>query len=251
MSRTELYSGRNVQRSTTPDKVSLTDSILVEIRDRIVFSEIPAGDILVETRLAEEYGMSKTPIREALALLSQEGLVEVLPRVGYRVTGISPHEVHEVFHLRFLLETEAVALAARRASQKEVLGLRQRNDTWLERLVAEGTPSLKSYTRFHDAFHLGVAVLSRNGRLTGFIQSLLQDSTRIRIRDPLMSVEGFAEDRELSERITEALLARDESVAQTMMKEHLAQSKARILDELNDPEAGIRSLMAGDRSSAR
>lgn len=202
------------------------------------------GDILVEARLAEEYGVSKTPIREALALLSQEGLVEVLPRLGYRVTGISLHDVHEVYHLRLLLEMEAAALAARRASQEEILGLRRRNDEWLERLVIEGTPSLKSYTHFHDAFHLGVAILSRSGRLTRFIQSLLQDSTRIRIRDPLMSVEGFDEDRELAERITDALLARDELLARTTMEKHLAQSKARILTELNEPEAGISRTMS-------
>ena len=242
MPATQSQGGRNVQAPGSSKRISLTDSVRVEIRDRIVFSEIRSGEILVEARLAEEYGVSKTPVREALALLSQEGLVEVLPRVGYRVTTTSLHDVHEVFDLRVLLETEAAALAARRASPDDVVDLRKRNREGLERMTAEATVSLKAYIRFHDAFHLGIVALSGSGRLARFIQSLLQDSTRVRIRDPLMSVAGFDEDRELGERIPAALLDRDEARARELMRQHLAQSKARILKELTDPDArGIRT----------
>lgn len=246
MARTGVDGGRNVQTRASSKRVSLTDSICEAIRDRIVFSEVLPGDILGEARLAEEYGVSKTPVREALGLLSQENLVEVLPRVGYRVTGIGLHEVHEVYHLRILLEAEAAALAARRAERDDVLELRRRNGDSLERLVAEGAPSSKSYTRYHDAFHLGIAVLSGSERLTRFIRSLLQDSTRIRVRDPLMSVEGFDEDRELAERMTAALVDRDEARSRDLMREHLVQSKARILDRLTDPDSmGPRAASRG------
>lgn len=230
-------SGRNVQRSSASRRVSLTDSIRVEIRDRIVFSEIPPNEILVEVRLAEEYGVSKTPVREALGLLSQEGLVEVMPRVGYRVTPIGVQDVHDVFHLRFLLEPEAAALAARRGTRDEVLDLRQRNLEELARLAGEKSLPLRSYVRFHDAFHLGVAALSGSERLARFIRSLLRDSTRVRIRDPLMSVEGLTEDREVTEQVSEALLARDEKQVRRLMNDHLTSSKARILEELSDPES--------------
>jgi len=228
------HSGRNVQGGS--NRVSLTDSIRADIRDRIVFSEIPAGEILVEARVAETYDVSKTPVREALGLLSQEGLIEVLPRVGYRVVPIGIHDVHEVFHLRFLLEPEAAALAARRGTEEDVLDLRQHNRSELDRLSKHKDLSLKSYVRFHDAFHLGVAALSGSERLARFIRSLLRDSTRVRIRDPWMGVEGLAEDREITERMTGVLLERDEAGARHLMEDHLTSSRARILEELSDPE---------------
>jgi len=231
-----LQSGRKVQRSSASKRPSLTDSICVKIRDRIVFSEILPNQLLVESRLAEEYGVSKTPVREALGLLSQEGLVEVIPRVGYRVTPIGIHDVHEVFHLRFLLEPEAGALAARRGTRDEVVALQKADREELEHLAAQERFSMKSYVCYHDAFHLGIATLSGSKRLTRIIRSLLRDSTRVRIHDPLMGAEGLDEDREFTEQLTGALLEKDETEARRLMSEHLKSSKARILEELSDPE---------------
>ena len=233
-------SGRNVQRSPASKRISLTDSIYEALRDRIVFSEIPAEEILVEARLAEAHGVSKTPVREALALLSQEGLVEVLPRVGYRITPIGLRDVHEVFHLRFLLEPEAAALAARRSAEEDVVDLRRRSRDDLARISGEAPLSLRAYVGCHDAFHLGIAALSGSRRLVRFIRTLLRDSTRVRVRDPLMGVEGLDEDRETTELVAEALLTRDEARARTLMIEHLTSSKARILAKLNDPELTAR-----------
>ncbi len=229
------HSGRNVQSSS--DRVSLTDSIRADIRDRIVFADIPAGEILVEARLAKAYSVSKTPVREALGLLSQEGLIEVLPRIGYRVVPVGIHDVHEVFHLRFLLEPEAAVLAARRGAEADILDLRQHSRRELDWLSKQDRLSLEAYVRFHDAFHLGVASLSGSKRLTRFIRLLLRDSTRVRISDPWMGVEGLAEDRETTEQMTGVLLARDEAGARRLMEEHLTSSKTRILDRFNDPES--------------
>jgi len=236
LSKSPMRSGRNVQRSPKSRRVSLTDSVYDALRERIIFSEIPAGEILAEGRLAEEHGVSKTPVREALALLSQQGLIEVLPRVGYRVTNISVEDVHDVFRLRMLLESDAAALAAKRAPQDDVVAFREWTSNELDRLDQARSLSQKTYTQFHDAFHLGITILAESSRLTRFIRSLLSDSTRIRVRDPLMSVEGFEEDRELTADLTDALLARDDALAARLMRDHLTQSKERILAHLTDPE---------------
>ena len=95
---------------------------------------------------------------------------------------------------------------------------------------------MKSYVCYHDAFHLGIATLSGSKRLTRIIRSLLRDSTRVRIHDPLMGAEGLDEDREFTEQLTGALLEKDETEARRLMSEHLKSSKARILEELSDPE---------------
>jgi DNA-binding GntR family transcriptional regulator len=230
-------SGRSVRRKASSERVSLTDSLYSEIHERIITWQIAPDEILGEARLAEEYNVSKTPIREALALLSQEGLVEVLPRVGYRVTSVGIGDVHEIYDLRLLLEPEAVGLAAKRATNDEVLALLEANREWLKNLAQEDSLSSVEYLRFHDSFHKGIASLSGNGRLARFIDALLRDSARIRMSDPLMSSRGFDEDTELPEQVAEALLDRNEQRARKLLHEHIANSKERVLSQLIHPTA--------------
>jgi len=192
---------------------------------------------LVGSRLAEEYSVSKTPIREALALLSQEGLVEALPRVGYRVTSIGIGDVHEIYDLRLLLEPEAGALAAKRAKKKEVLPLVETNRMWLEKLAQEERLSLITYLRFHDSFHMGIANLSENSRLARFISALLRDSARVRMSDPLMSIHGIDEDRELPEQVAQALVERNEEAVRELLHQHIADAKERVLAQLMHPQS--------------
>lgn len=225
------------KKMISSERVSLTDSLYSEIQGRIITWQITPNEILVEARLAEEYNVSKTPVREALALLSQEGLVEVLPRVGYRVTSIGIGDVHEIFDLRLLLEPEAVALAAKRATKEEVLALLETNRKWLEKLAREESLSSKTYLRFHDSFHMGIANLSENRRLARFISALLRDSARVRMSDPLMSIRGIDEDRELPEQVTQALFERNEEEARKLLHQHIADSKERILAQLIHPQS--------------
>jgi len=93
--RVSSIGGRTVRNIGASERLSLADRIFRSIRNKIITWQISSDQVLVEARLAEEYNVSKTPVREALALLSQEGLVEVIPRVGYRVTPISVQDVYE------------------------------------------------------------------------------------------------------------------------------------------------------------
>jgi DNA-binding GntR family transcriptional regulator len=237
-----LDSGRSVRRKASSEHVSLTDSLYSEIHDRIVTWQIAPDEILGEARLAEEYNVSKTPIREALALLSQEGLVEVLPRVGYRVTSIGIGDVHEIYDLRLLLEPEAAGLAAMRATNEEVQALLETNREWLAKLAQEESLSSVVYLQFHDSFHKGIAGLSGNGRLARFISGLLRDSARIRMSDPLMSSRGFDEDTELPEQVARALFDRNAERARKLLHTHIADSKERVLSQLIHPEAQQRGM---------
>jgi len=223
--------GRTVRTSGRKERLSLADSLYRTIRDQILTWAIHPNEILVETRLADEYDVSKTPVREALALLSQDGLVEVIPRVGYRVTPISMQDVHEVFDLRILLEGEAAALAAQRASEADLAAVKDTHDAWARRLL-EDDVSPEEYLHFHDAFHLHIAELSGNGRLAGFIARLLREGTRLRMGDPLMSIRGLAEEQEDSERIVRALVARDAEKARQLVEDHVSDSKGRVLVQI-------------------
>jgi len=223
--------GRTVRNNGPSGRASLADQLYHSIRNKIITWQISSDEILVEARLAEEYNVSKTPVREALALLSQDGLVEVLPRVGYRVTPISIQDVHEVFNLRALLEGEAAACAAQRASETELKALQEADHTWAEKLRQDGLAP-EEYLHFHDAFHLHIAELSGNVRLAGFIARLLRDGTRLRMRDPLMSLRGLSEEQEDSQLIVRALIERDAARARSLMQDHIMESKERILRQI-------------------
>jgi len=224
-------SGGRVRNNSPTGRISLADQLYRKIRDKIITWEVPPNEILVEMRLAEEYQVSKTPAREALILLSYDGLVEVLPRVGYRVTSISIQDIHEIFDLRVLLEPETAAQTAVKAPRHKITALRDSHLSRAEELSEETAPVV-DYLHFHDAFHLQIAKLSGNARLARFVDWLLRDSARLRMIDPLMSWSGLDEEQRETKRFCKAFLKRDAESAQQIMRDHIIQSKSRALEFL-------------------
>ncbi len=238
---------KTADSSNSERRISLVDELYFSLRDSIITWEICPDEILVETRLALEFGVSKTPVREALALLCQDNFVEVIPRIGYRVTAISVQDVHEVYDLRQILEAEAASLAAARASRAEVEALLESDVSWGDELRNTDAPP-REYLRFHDAFHLGIAGLSGNGRLHHFIHRLLLDGARLRMADPQMAVGGLPEEQEDSREICAALVRQDGKAAAQILQKHIRRSKTRILEHLvSTTSSRLRGLRIGGR----
>ena len=103
------------------------DRVYQQIRRAILSGELKAGEILKEGELALRYGAGKTPTREALIVLSYEKFLEPMPRLGYIVARPSIQDVLETFHLRMLLEVEAIGMAAERISEEEIRQLEENN----------------------------------------------------------------------------------------------------------------------------
>ena len=99
------------------------EKIYCALRDKIIWSRIPPESRLVETRLADYFGTSRTPVREALHLLEMEGLLEAIPRYGYRVKPIELDEVEEICELRVVNETLAARRAMQHITNKEIKAL--------------------------------------------------------------------------------------------------------------------------------
>ena len=91
----------------TSDKQSLTTKVYNHIRDGILDGTYPIGGYLVETRLADEMEVSRTPVREALKQLELEGLVDSIPNRGMRVQGITDGDLDDIHTIRLLLEGQA------------------------------------------------------------------------------------------------------------------------------------------------
>lgn len=174
---------------------------------------------------------SRTPVRESLGLLARDGLVGVFPRVGYQVTPISLQDVHELFDMRILLEGEAAFRAVVSATDEELGTLRRKHDAWADSLAAIDTPT-REYLRFHDEFHLGIAELSKSIRLTRRIRCLLFEATRLRMSDPMMSRKGLEDEQRDSRELLDALLTHEPEPAKTVLQDHIAESKRRLLARL-------------------
>jgi len=222
--------GRQVSTQRSVGKESFTDRLYREIRDSILSWRVSPNQILVETQLAKDHGVSKTPVREALALLSQEGLVEVIPRVGYRVVSMTPEDVDELFDLRVVLETQAVAMAATRATDEELEDLCATNRLWNERLGGNEIPAEEYNQRHQYEFHLRIAELSGNRRLARFVDQMLREWERARRLAPTVAAWGLVKDVMDSERICVALITRDQELVQDLMRNHITGYKDHVRD---------------------
>src|SRR5712692_12069436 len=209
------------------------------LKHAILSSELRPGAQIFEGELAQRYGTSKTPVREALNLLVQEELVQVLPRRGYLVAPVTLRDVQEVFQLRLLLETAAAELAAEHISEDSLRKLRA---LVAVRYTYRDRASYSRFLRANRAFHVAVAEASGNQRLALFVGKLLEDMERILhlgldLRDS--ADEMAAEHGEL----VDALLRGDAALARRVVTEQLQSSRKRVLEALvgsSGAASGIR-----------
>jgi DNA-binding GntR family transcriptional regulator len=146
----------------------LWQSVLERLRAAILDGELRSGQKLVETELAERFGTSRGPIREAVRELVREGLVVEIPRRGNVVSTLTARDLAEVYGVREALETAAVRLVVDRADEEELAGLEHHLEQF-ER--AEGDYLANSV---HDlAFHRELVVLSGNARMAAINEQML------------------------------------------------------------------------------
>ncbi|MGD8441495.1 MAG: GntR family transcriptional regulator [Holophagae bacterium] len=192
-------------------------------RDIITLQHRP-GAALGEQALADVYGTSRVPVREACRRLQQEGLLSAIPYKGYFVSPISPKEISDSFELRSAIETRAVALAVTRASEDELERL-------FELAANEYTYSdWASYTEFLDrnlGFHLELASLSRNDRLFEVLRNLLVSMQRFFFLGLDLGDFG-AEMRTEHELLVDHMRRRDTVAASACAEEQITASYERI-----------------------
>lgn len=207
----------------------LGEMVYESLRDAIINQVLKPGERLMETDLAEEMGVSRTPVREAIRKLEQEGYVIMIPRKGAYVAGLSIKDIHEVFEIRGALEALAAGLAAERATQEEIEEM-ERNIV-LEASHFESSDLIKTIevdTKFHEL----IFKASKNDRLLSMINNLREQVQRF--RTTTLAVSGrmkFA--LEEHRRIVEAIAARDVQLAQQMAKEHIESAENALLEVIS------------------
>jgi len=155
-----------MRAQATKNARPLSEHIYERISDEIVNGVIAPGAPLVQEQLASEYGVSRTPVRDALNRLVHDGLATLEPGSGYFATTLTRSEVEEVYEVRKALEVMAIRQFGAQYSHIELARL--------ELLIAEGAASADPEELFTAtrAFHLGLAAPARNGFLLKTLQSV-------------------------------------------------------------------------------
>jgi DNA-binding GntR family transcriptional regulator len=224
--------GRTGTVASTADtsKLRRVETARREIQRRIIHLEMSPGETFTEGDLATSLGMSKTPVREALNLLSADGYVAVAPRIGYRVAPVTLRDVQDLFELRELLEAEATALAARRRLAPEDVAT-------LKKLAeSRSADDIDAFLADNTAFHTHIARCSGNGMLAQMVEHvLLQHERLFRLTSRLTerSEDMVHEHHDL----IETLIAGDEKAARACVIEQLEQAQHMVFHALMSSES--------------
>jgi len=207
---------------------SLHDEIAALVRDMIVRGELEPGARVPEQQLCARFGVSRTPLREALKVLGSEGLLTLLPHRGAIVAKVTPREIEELFPIMGALEALAGELACRRATAEEIDGIRDLHARMTERFAAGDR---NGYARLNEAIHDAIFAAAGNSELTHLYAQLMVRIRRVRFI-ARMSPARWREAVEDHEAIVEALEARDGARLAAVLRAHVEHKAATVLEAL-------------------
>lgn len=212
---------------------ALYQEVAERLRKRIFAHELTPGTWIDEQKLAEEYGISRTPLREALKVLASEGLVDLRPRRGCYVTEISRQDTDDIFPLIALLEGRCASEAVKRAKPADISALKGIHEQ-LESAARDGR--INAFFESNQEFHKKIQELSGNRWLLSVIQDLRKVLKLSRLHS--LSLEGRLQ-QSLDEHrlIMAALQAGDAVKAEKLMHDHLLSGR-EALAKIRDGASG-------------
>ena len=211
------------------DYPSLHGRVIEELRQAILSGQLKPGERLVEGKLAEELGVSRNPVREAIRVLASEGLVEVTARRGASVVTMTEQEVRETIEMRALLEGQNARLAARR-QDKEIL---KRIDAVLKKgTAAVAAKRYERLTDLNEQFHRELAAAGQNRLLADLLKRLRERTAMLfSPTDPARRAQNWEEHAG----ILRAIIEGDERAAATLAAEHVMRAGADFFVGLYAP----------------
>lgn len=208
----------------------LRDMVFDVLMSAIMQGQLSPGERLLEVRLADEMGVSRTPVREAIRRLELEGFVVMVPRKGAYVAGLSINDVEEVYEIRTVLETLAVRLAAQRMQPADYAQL----DELAEKMCAtwqEG--NVDNWVSLDASFHELLYKFSRNERLVSMMSNIMEQLSRYRIIS-LANVEVRHNSLSEHQDLIEALKRHDSEAAAAAVEKHIENTKQSLVNMLKE-----------------
>ena len=214
-----------MRRFVIKNTKSIRQKIYDHLREQLLSGAIQPHQHLIEAKIAEEIGTSRTPVREALHSLELEGLIESIPRVGYVVKPLSEEEVEEICEIRAVVEGLAARWAMEKSREKLAAELK-RSISLSEEKISNG--NAKAFVDMDAQFHEIIAKFSGSKRLLELAQTLRRHMLRYRIEsiylndNVLRAIDGH-------KGILEAIEKADLEEVNKAIKYHLDQVKKDVL----------------------
>jgi DNA-binding GntR family transcriptional regulator len=201
--------------------VPLYEEVAELLRQRIFkrsAGDLEPGSWIDELKLAEEYGISRTPLREALKVLATEGLVTMKVRRGAYVTEASEQDLSDVYHLLSLLESDAAGVVAATAGDEQMAELTELHDT-LETVFEEQPIDTEAFFAINELFHMRLLAIANN-RWRDQMVADLRKVMKLNRHNSLLKEGRIAESLAEHRAIMAALTARDAAAAVKAMQAH-------------------------------
>jgi len=193
---------------------ALYEEVAELLRQRIFSNELAPGSWIDELRLAEAYGISRTPLREALKVLATEGLVTMKVRRGAYVTEVSDKDQSDVYHLLSLLESDATGVVAQQASDTELAELVQ-----IHQELHAAKDNTERFFEVNERFHMRLLEMANNRWRTQLVLDL-RKVMKLNRHNSLFKSGRIAESLQEHQDIMDALLAHDAALSQQRMQTH-------------------------------
>ena len=197
---------------------ALYEEVAEQLRQRIFSRELEPGSWIDELKIAEEFGISRTPLREALKVLAAEGLVTMKVRRGAYVTEVSERDLADVYHLLALLESDAAGVAAERATPQQIDELKALHAE-LEAAARPGRVDREHFFAVNERFHMRLLAIADN-RWRDQLVADLRKVMKLNRHNSLLKTGRIAESLAEHRALMAAIEARDPQAAVARMQAH-------------------------------
>ncbi|WP_219419858.1 GntR family transcriptional regulator [Pseudonocardia nigra] len=213
----------NITTIQQVEKVSLRERVARALRAAIISGEMVPGEVYSAPSLGARFGVSATPVREAMIDLVRENLVTIVPNKGFRVTQIEDSDLDEITQLRLLIEPPIVRDVTLDIPESDLPGLRE-----LAQAIVDGALAgdLVEYTEADRKFHLALLAYAKNGRITDLVSDL-------RAHTRLFGLAAMRERGELEAAarehlaIVDTIASRDAVAVEALMRAHISQTRGK------------------------
>jgi len=199
---------------------ALYEEVAELLRQRIFSRELEPGSWIDELKIAEAYGISRTPLREALKVLAAEGLVTMKVRRGAYVTEVSERDLTDVYHLLSLLESDAAGVVAETATEGQMRELQSLHQE-LERAAQPDKQDRERFFEINERFHMRLLEIANN-RWRDQMVADLRKVMKLNRHNSLLKSGRIQESLDEHRALMEALAARDTALCQQRMQEHFS-----------------------------
>lgn len=196
----------------------LRDVVFNTLREAILRGDLVPGERLMELQLAAKLGVSRTPIREAIRMLEQEGLAITIPRKGAIVAGMTEKDMQDVLEIREALEELSVQVACDKITDEEIMQL-QKNMKNFEHSLKTG--DLKKMAQADVEFHDVIYQATNNPKLISMLNNLREQMYRYRV-EYLKNPENYKQLLDEHEAIYKGIMAKDKDAVTDMMRKHIS-----------------------------